>query len=242
MGLTESLNSIVQYTAKINTYLNPQNLLNVKLPGANLGKLFGYEDEDISINDLIGGIESIGGDIMTGVNLIRCATIMGLNDWGGFLGQMAMGVTSVIASIADQIIEAVAIQLGNAVRQIVGVITSIVSALHNLWTSISLLLESLGDLWDSWSKDISLDIDFELHEKNCKDMFAAIAGCLLNKFLGPYLDEFKEKAIREINKGGNAFNDMLYEELSDVRTYAAYAHQEAFLLKKASMQIDGLKR
>lgn len=243
MSLTESLDNIVKYTAKINTYLNPQNLLSVKIPGANLGKVFGEEGINVTtLGDVIEGVERIGGDIMTGVNIIRCAFVMGSDGYLGFLGQMAMGVTSVIMSIADQIIEAVAIQLGNAVRQIVGVITSIVSALHNLWTSVSLLIKSLGDLWDSWTKDIDFDIDFELQKENCKDMYAAIAGCMLNKYLGPYLDEFKEKAIREINKGGEAFNNMLYEELSDVRTYAAYAHQEAFLLKKAQIQIDGLQR
>ena len=86
------------------------------------------------------------------------------------------------------------------------------------------------------------DIDFELSEKNCKDMYAAIAGCLLNKYLGPYLDEFKEKALNAINKAGNAFNDMLYEELSDARTFAAYAEQEAFLLEKAKIQIKGLTK
>jgi hypothetical protein len=117
MSLTESLDNIVKYTAKINTYLNPQNLLNVKIPGANLGKLFGEEGENIAtLGDVIEGVERIGGDIMTGVNIVRCAFIMGADGYKGFIEQMAMGVTSVIASIADQIIEAVAIQLGNAVR------------------------------------------------------------------------------------------------------------------------------
>jgi hypothetical protein len=52
----------------------------------------------------------------------------------------------------------------------------------------------------------------------------------LNKFVGSYLDEFREKALNEINKGGNKLNDMLYDELSDARTFAAYANHEAFLL------------
>ena len=45
-----------------------------------------------------------------------------------------------------------------------------------------------------------------------------------------------------INEGGSAFNDFLYAELSDVHTFAAYANQEAFLLEKAKIQINGLRK
>lgn len=244
MGLNSSLQKVISFTAKINSAINPQNLLNVTVPGSALNKIFGFEEEEgeQTIGELVSQVTNLGGDIMTGANLVRCAFIMDRSDWGDFLGQMGMGVAGVITSIVDVIFEAVAIQIGNAVQQVVGMITSIVSALHNLWTSIELLWQSLVDLWNSFDVDIISDIDFELHEKNCKDMYAAIAGCLLNKFLGPYLNDFKEKALSSINNVGNKFNDILYEELSDAHTFAAYANQEAFLLKKAQIQIDGLRK
>lgn len=244
MGLNSSLQKVISYTSKFNSMLNPQTFLNVSVPGANLGKIFGQEDGEgvQTLGDLIGQVEDIGGDIMTGVNLVRCTKYMNWGNIGGLLGSMAMGTASVIMAITDQILDAVAIQLGNAVQQVVGTITAIVDALVNVWTSIELLIDAISDLWDSISFDIDFDIDFELSEKNCKDMYAAIAGCLLNKYLGPYLDEFKEKALNAINKAGNAFNDMLYEELSDARTFAAYAEQEAFLLEKAKIQIKGLTK
>lgn len=244
MSLNSQLQKVISFTSKMNSTLNPQKLINVTLPGVNLGKLFGFEDKEgiQTLGDLVETIEDIGGDIMTGVNLIHCASIMNMNDWSNFLGQMAMGVTSIVASITDTIIEAIAIQINSAVQQVVGAITSVVSALHNLVTSVVLLLEGLSDLWDAISFDVDFDFEFELSEKNCKDMYAAIAGCLLNKFLGNYLDEFKEKALEVINKGGNKFNNFLYAELSDVHTFAAYANQEAFLLEKAKIQIDGLRK
>lgn len=244
MGLTSSLDKIISFTSKFNDSLNLQKLLNVNVPGIDFGKYFGrnHEQGTQTLGDLVGQIEEIGGDIMTGANLIRCATVMNMSDWENFLGQMSMGVTSIIASIADQIINELSLQIGNAIQQIVNTITSIADALYNVWVSIELLIDSIGDLWDNWTTDIDFDIDFELNERNCKDMYAAIAGCFLNKFVGSYLDEFREKALNEINKGGNKLNDMLYDELSDARTFAAYANHEAFLLQKAKLQIQGLTK
>jgi len=73
-------------------------------------------------------------------------------------------------------------------------------------------------------------------------MYAAIAGCLLNKFLGPYIEEFTDKVVGKINEVGNNFNNALYEGLQDVNTFSSYANQESFLLKKASLQIKGLTK
>lgn len=243
-GLNSHMQKIVSFTSKLNATLNPQRLINVSLPGVNLGKMFGVEElEGVqTLGDLVNTIEDVGGDIMTGVNLLRCAGKMNMSDWGQWLGQLGMGVTSIIASIVDVVIEAIAIQISAAVQQIVGAITSIVSALHNLVTSVGLLLEGLGDFWKSLTWDVDFDFDWDLSEKNCKDMYAAIAGCFLNKFLGDYFEEFKQKAVEMINEGGSAFNDFLYAELSDVHTFAAYANQEAFLLEKAKIQISGLRK
>jgi hypothetical protein len=73
-------------------------------------------------------------------------------------------------------------------------------------------------------------------------MYAAIAGCLLNKFLGPYIEEFTSKVVGKINEVGNDFNDKLYDELQDANVFASYANREAFLLKKASIQMSGLTK
>lgn len=244
MGLNSSFQKIIEFTQKFSNTLNPDNLINIKIPGDKVSELLGFEEgEGIhSVADLKDAVTDAGALVATGANIIKCGLSMGTSEWGNFLGQMAMGVTSVIAALTDQIIEIVALQINMAINQVVGVITNIISALHNLWNSMEMIWRSLQNLWDSWIEDIEFNLQLELDEKNCKDMFAAIAGCLLNKFLGPYIDEFKEKTIDAINEVGKDFNDMLYEELSDANTFAAYANHEAFLLKKASLQINGLNR
>lgn len=245
MSLNSSMQKIIDFTSKLNGYLDLNNLIDVKVPGGKLAEMVGWEEgEGIqSVGDLVRAVEDVGGLVATGANLVRCGyTIATSDQYKNFLGSMAMGVTNVIVQITDEIWNAVAAQINQAVMQVVGTITNIITALNNLWTSIELLWEGLKKCWDDWMRDIEFNIGLELDAKNCADMYAAIGGCLLNKFLGPYIDEFKEKALKEINETGKSFNDLLYEEMADANAFAAYANHEAFLLNKAELQIKGLTR
>lgn len=245
MSLNSSMQKVIDFTSKLNSYLDLNNLIDVKVPGGKLAEMVGWEEgEGIqSVGDLVRAVEDVGGLVATGANLVRCGyTIASSDQYKNFLGSMAMGVTNVIVQITDEIWNAVAAQINQAVMQVVGTITNIITALNNLWTSIELLWEGLKKCWDDWMRDIDFNIGLELDAKNCADMYAAIGGCLLNKFLGPYLDEFKEKALKEINEAGKSFNDLLYEEMADANAFAAYANHEAFLLNKAELQIKGLTR
>ena len=245
MSLNSSMQKVIDFTSKLNSYLDLNNLIDVKVPGGKLAEMVGWEEgEGIqSVGDLVRAVEDVGGLVATGANLVRCGyTIASSDQYKNFLGSMAMGVTNVIVQITDEIWNAVAAQINQAVMQVVGTITNIITALNNLWTSIELLWEGLKKCWDDWMRDIDFNIGLELDAKNCADMYAAIGGCLLNKFLGSYLDEFKEKALKEINEAGKSFNDLLYEEMADANAFAAYANHEAFLLNKAELQIKGLTR
>lgn len=241
---TSNLKKIIDYTARFNQYTNPKNIINITMPDHILYSIFGFEDNEgeTTTKSLAATIKDVGGDIMTGANIIRCASIMSLGDWGDFLGQLGMGVSGAIMAVLDPIVTAISIQLSNAVSQIASTVLNIVSALYDLWTQIGLIITALGELWDNWTTNWNLKFQWELDAKNCKDMFAAIGACFLNKFLGPYLTEFKEKAVREINNYGNDFNQMLYEEMKDINTFASYASQEAFLLQKAQLQMKGLTK
>jgi hypothetical protein len=137
-----------------------------------------------------------------------------------------------------------------AVQQVLNTVFNVVTAIHNLIKSGYLIWKSLENMWDAcadaWNGlfDDSASsgkkwYDMYLQKENCADMFAAIAGCFLNKFLGPYIDEFKEKATSLINEAGKSMNDLIYDELSDINLYAAYANREAFLLEKAAIQLNG---
>ena len=242
-SINSSIQKIIEFTSTIASSLNPQNLMNVPIPGVNLNKLFGREtaEGDASLSDITNALEALQGDIVTGINIAICPFVMGGGGYAGLIQSLVAGSISVIASIADTVIQAVAIQINGAIMQIVGAITSIISALHNLVTSVTMLCKALYDIWDNFSLKIFDDIEWELAAENCKDMYAAIAGCFLNKFLGPYLDEFKEKALAKINEEGAKFNDLLYDELTETRVYTSYAQQEAFLIEKARLQITGLR-
>lgn len=247
MGLNSSMQKIIQFTQKFSNSLNPDNLINIKIPGGAVADFLGFEEgEGIhSIADLKWAVMDASANVATGINLVRCGIHMagnGFEGYLGFLGQMAMGATAIIAAITDQVIEAIALQINMAISQVIGTITNIIKVLHDLWNSVKMIWQSLQNLWDSWTADINFDLELELDEENCKYMFAAIAGCMLNKFLGPYIDEFREKTLNAINEAGADFNSMLYDELSDANTFAAYAEHEAFLCKKAALQINGLNR
>lgn len=239
------MQKIIEITSKVNGFLDLNNFVDVKLPGGKFAEMMGWEeDEGInSISDLTRVVEDVGGLVATGANLVKCGyTIATSDQYKDFLGSMAMGATNVILQITDEIWNAVAAQINQAVMQVVGAITNIITALHNLWTSVELLWDGLKKLWDDWTRELDFNIGLELDAKNCADMYAAIGGCLLNKFLGPYLNEFRDKALKEIEETGKELNDLIYDELADVNTFAAYAQHESFLLKKAELQIKGLTR
>lgn len=247
MGLNSSMQQIVKYTQKITQVLDPNKWLSVRVPGG-LSSLFGGEDdEDTStLGDLLNELNTTAGDIMTGANLVRCAILMatedGIKGYGDFLAQMAMGAMGAITAVADAIMDAIYIQISNAVNQIVNLFTSFIDAIFNVWAAMCQIWDALENWWDKKGEWVKFNFEWALAQENCADMYAAIGACLLNKFLGPYLDEFKEKAVNAINNYGNDLNNMIYEEISDARTFIAYANQEAFLLKKAALQINGLTR
>lgn len=246
MGLNSSMQKVLQYTQKINAVLDPNKWLSMRLPGG-VGSIFGREtgEGETSLGEVLDELNTMAGDIMTGANLIRCAYLMSKNGaagWGDFLGALSMGVMGAVTAVADTIMDAIYVQISNAVNQIVNLVSSLLDAIFNVWAAMCQIWDALKDLWNKKGEWVDFNLDWALAEENCKDMYAAIGACLLNKFLGPYLDEFKEKATNQINKYGAQLNDLIYEEVADVRTFAAYANQEAFLLKKASLQIKGLTR
>ena len=96
----------------------------------------------------------------------------------------------------------------------------------------------------NFSSDMSyigdLKIKTAFDAQNCSDLLSSIAACFLDKFLGKYIDDFVNNATEKINEMGNDMNNFISEQLEDVNVLADYTNREAFLLKKASLQIKGL--
>ena len=245
MSLASSMGKVLNFTNKIVGATNPFN------SGANVsvgswGRIMGLDDLSFSsLSDTKRSISDIKGALSQTLTTAACLKYMvwdNPSEMLNFLDQLATGVVGAVGSVIDEIYDAISYQISNAVNQVVGSILAVVDALGSLVSSIVSLWEAIVDTVSSWADWSNLKLELELQQENCKDMFASIAACLLNKFLGSYLDEFTEKVVGKINEVGSDFNDKLYDELQDANAFASYAKQEAFLLKKASIQIKGLSK
>lgn len=245
MGLSSSMSKIIGVTSKIANFANQASNPNVNIPASSFMRILGIE-EDLSfgsLGDTASSITQLKEAVATGVNAIRCGWHI-MSDRKGFqdfLSSMVTGAVGVMSYVADQVMDAVTVQISNAVKQIVGTVFNLISALQNLVASVLLIFDAIVDFIKNLSDFADLTFELELEKEACVQFYSSIAACLLNKFLGPYINEFATKLVGKINEFGNNFNEMLYEGLQDVDTFASYANQEAFLLKKASLQMQGLR-
>ena len=244
MNLSSAMGKIVGFTNKIVGFTSVSST-HANIPSNTFTRIMGIEG-DLSFNSL-SDIKNSIGEIKEGIaqtsSLVYCGVTLATSKQGlAFLDQLVTGVAGVIGAITEQIMDAIAVQISMAAQQVIGCVTNLIDALQNLVASVMLLSEAILDMVTSWADWSDFQFQLEIEKENCKDMYAAIAGCLLNKFLGPYIEEFTDKVVGKINEVGNNFNNALYEGLQDVNTFSSYANQESFLLKKASLQIKGLTK
>lgn len=244
MGLASSMQKITSVTNRL-VNITSGSSSGTNIPTNTFLSVLGIT-EDLgfgSLSEIKNSISSIVGGISRGVTMVNCAydlltTSAGLD----FLLKLASSLDNAVQSVVDQIFDAVATQVAIAAQQIIGTFVNFIKSIANLVNSVVLIAKALEELWESWTNWGNWKWNFNLQNESCSDMFAAIAGCLLNKFLGPYLDEFTNKIVGEINEFGTEINNKLYEEFQDVNMFSSYANQEAFLLKKASIQLKGLTK
>lgn len=238
------MQKIVSFTSKLVGAVN-SNAIGANIPTNTIMQALGIED-DLSFNSVADTIESLNelkDTAVYGINMARCAIVMATNEkgqTGNFLAAMEQSLVGAIASVVNQIWDAVAIQVSNAVGQIIGTFLNIVKSLQSLLTSVLLLFDSIKNFIVGLADFAKLRFELLLKQEQCASFLSSIAACLLNKYLGPYLDQFTNSVVGKINEFGNNFNEALYEGLQDANVFASYAQQEAFLMKKASLQINGL--
>ena len=244
MGLLSSMKKITSFTNRIVNLTNGSQT-GTNLPTNAVTRALGISEElgFGSLEEIKESISEISGTVNKGYTMVRCAVDLFTTGAGlDFLYKLASGIDNAIQSVIDEIFDAVATQVSLAAQQVIGAVTNLIDSLLNLVNSILLIAESLKELYDSWTNwEIEIK-EWQYNKEQCADMYASIAACLLNKLLGPYLDKFTEKVTGKINEIGNDFNNKLYDELQDVNTFSSYANQEAFLLKKASIQMKGLTK
>jgi hypothetical protein len=115
-----------------------------------------------------------------------------------------------MSSIVNQIWDAVATQIAAAAGMIIGTALNLIKSLQSLITSALLLLDSIVTFFTSLKDWAKLRFQLAMEESECANFMSAIAACLLNKYLGPYLDEFTDSIVGKINEFGNNFNEALY--------------------------------
>lgn len=241
-NINNQMQKIISFTSKIVGAVNSKSV-GCNLPVNSVLSVLGVDSELSfnSLSDSINSIQQLKGAVAQGANMVNCAwTLMTTSQGLDFLGQLAAGALGAVSSVVEQIWDAIAVQIHAAVSQVVGTFLNLVDAFQSLITSVLLLADSILNFFGSLSEFANLTFKLKLEQKECADFYASIAACLLNKYLGPYLDEFTNKVVTQVNELGGDFNALLYQELQDVNIFSSYAKQQAFLLKKASLQINGL--
>lgn len=232
MSLLDSIEKMINKTS------NFMNSFKVSIPTGKVGEFLGVDDIEINgIGDIGNAVQEAGGAVSLGFNLLNCG-LMG-STWAGMLESILFNLSTAVLDIAETIMSAIAAQLRAAFNQIL-------STLFSLVTSIMSLIKTIFALWDaikglaSWL-DVSLGKFVNiLNREQCVDLYSSIAACLLNKFLGPLLDEFESDALNAVNKVGNKFNDFISEQMEDVDVLTSYIDRENFFIQKAKIQIEGL--
>ena len=234
MGLLSTLEDMVTFTEKMVNF----NSFHINIPTGKAGEILGLEDIEISsLGDLVGAVQDVGSKVMFGISMAEC--LMDVGNWGKMLGNLTFAASAAIMDVMETVFEAISMQIRAAFQQAIGSLLNLVTAIMNLVSSIGLLIEAIAGLKDWFNVSIG-KIDAAVSRDMCVDMMSSIGACLLNKFLGPILDKWEMEAVEAINKTGDKFNDKMSEELEDVNMISSYVNRESFLLKKASIQINGL--
>lgn len=235
MGLLSTMNDVVEST---NKFVNSINSFHCNIPTGRVGKILGLDDFQIrGLSDISSAVGEVGSAVAQSINMIDCAT--SLSTWTGMLGALAYGVSDAALGMLQTIQEAISAQLRAAVQQVVGTLINFVTSIMNLIANICLLFKAIMDL-SSWF-DLSLEnLKLALNREECVNMMSSIAACILNKYLGEFLDELESDILDSINDVGNSINNKISDAMEDTNLMASYINREAFLIKKAQMQVAGL--
>lgn len=218
-----------------------KGILNVKLPTFSLATGFSTA-QFTSLGGITGSVIDSAQSLLQGARLAYCAGKM-LTNPGMMLGVLSILGNSVIAAateMASRLASLVKGQITQALSQISGAIQGIVGNIFGFLSSIVDLYQSIVDLIDAISNIGLINWKDFMAEEDCEYIFAAIAACMLNKFLGTKLQELERKISSKIIKTGNSLNYAIADSLADVNSVSSYIERETFMMEKATKQINGI--
>ena len=218
-----------------------KGLFNIKLPTFSLSQGF----DSGSVHSLGGAVNSVvdsAQNLLQGARLAYCLGKMITNP-SMFLGMLDILANSALAAagdIASRLAALVKGQITQALSQITGSITGLVNNILGFLNSILNLYDSIVNLIENLKNIGNWDWEDFMAEEDCEYIFAMMAACMLNKFLGSKLQDLEQKISNKIIKTGTELNSAIAENLSDVNTVSSYVERETFMMNKATKQINGL--
>ncbi|MBQ7820506.1 MAG: hypothetical protein IJ341_12530 [Bacteroidales bacterium] len=220
---------------------NKGSLLNVKLPVFSLSQGFS-SSQYTSLGGVVSSITNSAQNLLQGARLAYCAGKM-LTNPGMVLNMLDILGNSMLAAateIASRLAGLIKGQITQALSQITGSISGLVNNIFGFINSVLDLYDAILNIIDSLTNIGWNDWEDFMSEEDCEYIFAMIAACMLNKFLGSKLQKLEQKLSNKIIETGSQLNSEIAENLADVNTVSSYIERETFMMNKATKQLNGL--
>jgi hypothetical protein len=220
-----------------------KGVFDVKLPSFSISK--GIQVSSVSsLGDLAASVTSSAQNLIQGGKMIYCIGKM-IASPGMFLNALNILGNNVLAAataIASRLANQVRGQLNLALSQIAGSITGLVTNVFGFLGSIIDLADSIKNFVKNLLNIGVGDFDEFVSDEECEYMFATMAACMLNKFLGDKLQKFEKEISGKISETGDKLNSAISNNLTDVNSLSSYIEREKFMMEKATKQINGINK
>lgn len=218
-----------------------KGFFDIKIP--NFSLTGGFETDQVqSLGQLAASVTESAQNLIQVGKMAYCAGMMLANPEMllGVLDNLANNMLAAATDMATRLASQVKGQLTMALSQISGSITGLVNNALGFLGSIVEVAKAIENLFDDAIKLGEVDFEGFMSEEECQYMFATMAACMLNKFLGNKLQAFEQKISGKITEAGSELNSAIANELKDVNSLSSYLEREKFMMEKAAKQINGV--
>jgi hypothetical protein len=218
-----------------------KGFFDIKIP--NFSLTGGFETDQVqSLGQLAASVTESAQNLIQVGKMAYCAGMMLANPEMllGVLDNLANNMLAAATDMATRLASQVKGQITMALSQISGSITGLVNNALGFLGSIVEVAKAIENLFDDAIKLGEVDFEGFMSEEECQYMFATMAACMLNKFLGNKLQAFEQKISGKITEAGSELNSAIANELKDVNSLSSYLEREKFMMEKAAKQINGV--
>lgn len=218
-----------------------KGFFDLKIPGFSISK--GFESDSVqSLGQLALSVTDSAQELIQVGKMAYCAGKALANPGMvlNVLDTLANNLLSAATEMATRLADLALGQINQALSQVTGSITGLIKNALGFLGALIDVIEAIKNLFDDAWNIGSLDFEMFMSEEDCEYMFATMAACMLNKFLGNKLQSFEQKIAGKITEAGQELNSAIAENLADVNTLSSYMERERFMMEKATKQINGL--